>query len=57
MGTLKYHSTVVAEGKIFVLVFSVFLSNSVNMVKNLYIVIHKTQKTRTKVLPSATTGE
>ena len=43
---LKYYSPTVADGKTFVLVFCV-----------LHTVIHKTQKTRTKVLPSAMVGE
>ena len=34
-----------------------FCPSLLRLVDRLYTVIHKTQKTRTKVLPSATTGE
>ena len=49
---LKYYSApVVAEGKAFV------LSSLLRLVYRLYTYNHKTQKTKMKVLPSATTGE
>ena len=44
---VKYYSLTIADGKTFVL----------GLVDRLYTVIHKRQKTRTKVLPSATVGE
>ena len=47
---LKYYSPTVEDGKTFVLVF-------LRLVDRLYTVIHKTQKTRAKVLPSAMVGE
>ena len=49
---LKYYSPVVdEESKTFVLL------SLLPLVDGLYTVIHKVQKTRTKVLPSAMTGE
>ena len=47
---LKHYSLTVADNKAFVLVF-------LRLVDRLYTVIHKMQKTRAKVLPSAAVGE
>ena len=47
---LKYYSPTVADGKTFVLGLLCYLNNCVES-------IYKTQKTSTKVLPSATVGE
>ena len=49
---LKYYSPVLAEGKTFVLVFCVLLIVSTQLITRC-----KWPKTRTKVLPSETTGE
>ena len=46
----KYYSPTVADGKTFVLVFLRLVNNCVES-------IYKTQKTRTKVSPSAMVGE